>query len=142
MALELVCGVDFWCNLHCRTSPVVPEGLGAKFGRESAKNLEKSEYRVATEPLSYLLCCTSKLASGGGWAQGVGRRGLGGGWARVFDTVKYIDYHSYSIWLGAVGQGLGAAIVGWANFEVQHSSLSENRPKTWKNQNTELPLNR
>ena len=27
MALELVCGADFWCNRHCRTSPVVLEGL-------------------------------------------------------------------------------------------------------------------
>ena len=36
-------------------------------------------------------------------------------------TAKYIDYHSYRIWLGAVGRGLGAAIFGWANFEVQHS---------------------
>ena len=25
MALELVCGADFWCNRHCRTSPVVLE---------------------------------------------------------------------------------------------------------------------
>ncbi len=22
MALELVCGADFWCNRHCKTSPV------------------------------------------------------------------------------------------------------------------------
>ncbi len=27
MALELVCGADFWCNWHCRTSPVVLEGF-------------------------------------------------------------------------------------------------------------------
>jgi hypothetical protein len=27
MALELVCRADFWCNRHCRTSPVVLEGL-------------------------------------------------------------------------------------------------------------------
>ena len=27
MALELVCGADFWCNRHCKTSPVVLEGF-------------------------------------------------------------------------------------------------------------------
>ncbi len=27
MALELVCGADFWCNRHCRTSPVALEGF-------------------------------------------------------------------------------------------------------------------
>ncbi len=27
MALELVCRADFWCNRHCRTSPVLLEGL-------------------------------------------------------------------------------------------------------------------
>ncbi len=27
MALEFVCRVDFWCNRHCRTSPVVLEGF-------------------------------------------------------------------------------------------------------------------
>ncbi len=27
MALDLVCGADFWCTLHCRTSPVVLEGF-------------------------------------------------------------------------------------------------------------------
>ena len=27
MALELICGADFWCNRHCRTSPVVLEGF-------------------------------------------------------------------------------------------------------------------
>jgi hypothetical protein len=27
MALEVVCGADFWCNRHCRTSPVVLEGF-------------------------------------------------------------------------------------------------------------------
>ena len=64
-----------------------------------------------------------KIGLGGGLGAGGWAQGLGEGWARVFDTAKYIDYHSYSIWLGAVGRGLGAAIFGWANFEVQHSSL-------------------
>ena len=27
MVLELVCGFDCWCNLHCRTTPVVLEGF-------------------------------------------------------------------------------------------------------------------
>ena len=27
MALELVCGADFWCNRHCRTRPVFLEGF-------------------------------------------------------------------------------------------------------------------
>ncbi len=30
MVLELVCGADFWCNRHCRTSPVVLEGFGGQ----------------------------------------------------------------------------------------------------------------
>ena len=38
MALELVCRADFWCNRHCRTSPVDLEKLGAKFGRKSVEN--------------------------------------------------------------------------------------------------------
>ncbi len=27
MILELICGADFCCNRHCRTSPVVLEGF-------------------------------------------------------------------------------------------------------------------
>ncbi len=27
MVLDLVCGALFWCNRHCRTSPVVLEGF-------------------------------------------------------------------------------------------------------------------
>ena len=53
MVLELVCGADFWCNRHCRTSPVVLEGfwgqLWPKIGRKPA---HKSEFRIANEPLS------------------------------------------------------------------------------------------
>ncbi len=36
VALSLVCGADFGCNRHCRTSPVVLEG--SKFGRKSTEN--------------------------------------------------------------------------------------------------------
>ncbi len=43
MALELVCGDDFCCNRHCRTSPVVLAGFGAKFGRKSAENRPKNQ---------------------------------------------------------------------------------------------------
>ncbi len=53
MVLELVCGVDFCCNRHCRTSPVVLEsGFGATFGPNIGGKLEKSEYRIANESLS------------------------------------------------------------------------------------------
>ena len=30
MALEFVCRADFWCNRHCRTTPVVLEGFGGQ----------------------------------------------------------------------------------------------------------------
>ena len=30
MAFELVCGADFWCSLHCKTSPVVLDCFGGK----------------------------------------------------------------------------------------------------------------
>ena len=43
MALELVCGADFWCNRHCRTSPVVLEGFWGqvwpKIGRKPTRKL-------------------------------------------------------------------------------------------------------
>ena len=41
MALELVCRADFWCNLHCKTSPVDLEGFWGqvrpKIGRKPAQ---------------------------------------------------------------------------------------------------------
>ena len=52
MVLELVCGADFWCNRHCRTSPVVLEGFGGQVWPTLGRKPEKSEYRVANEPLS------------------------------------------------------------------------------------------
>jgi hypothetical protein len=40
LALELVCGADFWCNRHCKKSPLVLEGFWGqvwpKFGRKPA----------------------------------------------------------------------------------------------------------
>ena len=39
MALELVCRADFWCNRHCKTSPVVLEGL---WGPSLAENRPKT----------------------------------------------------------------------------------------------------
>ena len=43
MALELVCGADFWCNRHCKTSPVVLEGFWGqvwpKIGRKPTRKL-------------------------------------------------------------------------------------------------------
>ena len=43
MALELVCGADFWCNRHCRTSPVVLEGswgqVWPKIGRKPTQQI-------------------------------------------------------------------------------------------------------
>ena len=52
MALELVCGADFWCNRHCRTAPVVLEGFWGQVWPKIVRKPEKSEYRVANEPLS------------------------------------------------------------------------------------------
>ncbi len=51
MALELVCGADFWCNQHCRTSPVVLEGFWGQVWPKIGQKPEKSEYRFANEPL-------------------------------------------------------------------------------------------
>ncbi len=43
MALELVCGADFCCNRHCKTSPVVLEGFGGqvwpKIGRKPTQQI-------------------------------------------------------------------------------------------------------
>ena len=55
MALELVCGADFWCNRHCRTSPVVLEGFWGQVWPKIGRKPEKSEYRIANEPLSLLI---------------------------------------------------------------------------------------
>ncbi len=52
MASELVCGDDFWCNRHCKTSPVVLEGFWGQVWPKISRKLEKSEFRVANEPLS------------------------------------------------------------------------------------------
>ncbi len=43
---------DFWCNRHCRTSPVVLEGFWGPSLVEDRPKPEKSEFRVANEPLS------------------------------------------------------------------------------------------
>ena len=48
----LVCGADFCCNLHCRTSPVVLEGFWGQVWPKIGRKPEKSEYRIANEPLS------------------------------------------------------------------------------------------
>ncbi len=54
MALELVCGADFWCTRHCRMSPVVLEGFWGqvwpKIGRKPRKT-KISEFRITNEPL-------------------------------------------------------------------------------------------
>ena len=51
MALELVCGADFWCNRHCRTTPVVLEGFWGQVWPKISRKPEKSEFRIANEPL-------------------------------------------------------------------------------------------
>ena len=43
---------DFWCNRHCRTSPVVLEGFWGQVWPKIDRKPEKSEYRIANEPLS------------------------------------------------------------------------------------------
>ncbi len=53
MALEWLCGADFWCNRHCRTTPVLLEGFWGQVWPKIGRKLEKSEYRVANESLSF-----------------------------------------------------------------------------------------
>jgi hypothetical protein len=67
MALELGCGADFWCNRHCRTSPVVLEGFwgqvwpkiggkpaqtGPEIRIQDCRTPGKPEFRTATVRLS------------------------------------------------------------------------------------------
>ena len=52
MVLELVWGADFWFNRHCRTSPVVLEGFWGQAWPKIVRKPEKSEFRIANEPLS------------------------------------------------------------------------------------------
>ncbi len=54
MVLELVLGADFWCNRHCRTSPVVLEMFWGQVWPKIGRKPEKSEYRIANEPLSLI----------------------------------------------------------------------------------------
>jgi hypothetical protein len=67
MALELVCGADFWCNRHCRTSCVVLEGFGGQvwpnIGRQPA---QKSEFRIANESLSVFIWLILPFSPSGG----------------------------------------------------------------------------
>ena len=51
MVLELVCGADLWCNQHCRTTPVVLEGFWGQVWPKIGRKPEKSEFRIANEPL-------------------------------------------------------------------------------------------
>ncbi len=61
MALQLVCGVDFWCYRHCRTSPVFLEWfLGQVWPKFSRRLAHKSELRIANEPLSFDTVCFTK----------------------------------------------------------------------------------
>jgi hypothetical protein len=62
MALELVCGADFWCNRHCRTSPVVLEGFWGQVWPKIGRKHEKSEYRIANEPLRMPILADLRLA--------------------------------------------------------------------------------
>ncbi len=47
MALEMVCRADFWCNRHCRTTPVILEGCWGQVWPKIGRKPEKSEFRVA-----------------------------------------------------------------------------------------------
>jgi hypothetical protein len=53
LALELVCGADSWCNRHCKTSPVVLEGLGGQvwpnIGRKPTRKLRIENQQSAAE---------------------------------------------------------------------------------------------
>jgi hypothetical protein len=54
LALELVCGVDFWCNRHCKTSPVVVEGFWGqvwpKIGRKPTRKFRIENQQYAAVP--------------------------------------------------------------------------------------------
>ena len=56
MSLELVCGADFWCNRHCRTSPVVLKGFWGQVWPKISRKPEKSEYRIANETAKFIGC--------------------------------------------------------------------------------------
>ncbi len=63
MALELVCGADFWCNRHCRTSPVVLEGFWGQVWPKISRKPEKTEFRVANEPLRPVVIAVADISS-------------------------------------------------------------------------------
>jgi hypothetical protein len=52
IALESVCGAEFWCNRHCRTTPVVLEGFWGQVWPKIGRKPEKTGYQIANEPLS------------------------------------------------------------------------------------------
>ena len=56
LAFELVCGAVFWCNRHCRTSPVVLEGLWGqawpKIGRKPTRRLRIENQQSAAVSIS------------------------------------------------------------------------------------------
>ena len=62
LALELVCGADFWCNRHCETSPVDLEGFWGqvwpKIGRKTTP--ENSGQTAFRYPSSVTICGANK----------------------------------------------------------------------------------
>ncbi len=51
LALELVCGADFWCNRHCKASPVVLEGFwGQVWPKIVPKPTRKLRIEKKTDP--------------------------------------------------------------------------------------------
>ncbi len=54
MALELVCRADFWCNRHCKTSPVVLEGFRGQVWPKISRKPAPSKQIDFGIPLSIL----------------------------------------------------------------------------------------
>ncbi len=72
MALELICGADFWCNRHCRTSPVVLAGF---WGQVWPKIDRKQR---TTKILAHFPPCARLLNSGSSHRAGLPERSAQG----------------------------------------------------------------
>ena len=59
LALELVCGADFWCNRHCKTSPVEREEF---WGQVFQKIYQKPNPQISVQTAGRPLLTTTALA--------------------------------------------------------------------------------
>jgi hypothetical protein len=47
----LVCGADFWCNRHCRTSPGVLEGFWGQVWPKIGQKQKTLKYVILPKPV-------------------------------------------------------------------------------------------